>query len=341
MQHSVQGYRLGVVIPCYRVRDHVVDVIARIGPEIERIYVVDDACPDASGDAVAAAVRDPRVRVLRHPANRGVGGAVITGYRAALEDGIDIVVKVDGDGQMDPALIPVLVQPILAGRADYAKGNRFHSVYNVRQMPAVRLLGNAALSFFTKISSGYWGIFDPTNGFTAIHREALARIELANLSERYFFESDMLINLGNARAVVRDVPMEALYADEKSSLRIGAVAGQFFGKHLRETVKRLLYTYFLRDFSLASAQLLLGVAMLGFGTIFGAVQSTASIDSGEPASTGTVMIATLPILLGFQLLLGFLGFDMANEPKDTLQSAPMHPGTMPRGPVQSRGAAAA
>lgn len=319
MLHSVQGYRLGVVIPCYRVRDHVVDVIARIGPEIERIYVIDDACPDASGMHVEGAVRDPRVRVLRHDANKGVGGAVITGYRAALADGIDIVVKVDGDGQMDPALIPVLVQPILAGRADYAKGNRFHSVYNVRQMPAARLLGNAALSFLTKISSGYWSLFDPTNGFTAIHREALARIELANLSERYFFESDMLINLGNVRAVVRDVAMEAYYADEKSNLKIGAVAGQFFGTHLRETCKRVLYTYFLRDFSLASAQLLLGVAMLLFGAIFGGWQWIASIDSGEPASTGTVMVATLPVLLGFQLVLSFLGFDMANEPRDTLQ----------------------
>lgn len=310
---------LAVVIPSYRVKAHILDVIARIGPEVAMIFVVDDACPDGSGAYVGEQCRDPRVRVLRHEVNRGVGGAMMTGYRAALDACADIIVKVDGDGQMDPALIPHIARPVLARQADYAKGNRFHSLWNVRRMPRVRLYGNAALSFMTKLSSGYWGIFDPTNGYTAIHAAALERIEFANVSERYFFETDMLINLGNARAVVADVPMEAVYADEVSNLRIRNELWPFLRTHLREVVKRIFYTYFLRDFSPATLQLLIGAIFLLFGTIYGAAEWYRSVSTGEIASTGTVMIAVLPIILGVQLLLNFLAFDMANEPKVPIQ----------------------
>ena len=310
---------LAVVIPSYRVKAHVLDVIARVGPEVAMIFVVDDACPDGSGRFVEAECRDKRVRVIFHDRNRGVGGAVISGYRAALAAGADIIVKVDGDGQMDPALIPHIARPVLARQADYAKGNRFHSLWNVRKMPRVRLYGNAGLSFMTKLSSGYWGIFDPTNGYTAIHAAALNSIEFANVSERYFFETDMLINLGNARAVVADVPMEAVYGDEVSNLHIRKELWHFFAKNMRELTKRIFYTYFLRDFSPASLQLLFGLIFLVFGTVYGAVQWTHSVSSGEVASTGTVMIAVLPIILGVQFLLNFLSFDMANEPRVPIQ----------------------
>jgi glycosyltransferase involved in cell wall biosynthesis len=295
-------------------------VIDRIGPEVTAIFAVDDACPDRSGDHIRARCRDPRVQILCHDTNKGVGGAMMTGYRAALAVGAEIIVKIDGDGQMDPGLLPLIVGPVANGDADYAKGNRFHSIWNVREMPALRLIGNSALSFLTKLSSGYWSIFDPTNGYTAIHADALRRIEFANVSERYFFETDMLINLGNVRAVVVDVPMEARYGDEQSNLKISQVLGQFLRKNLKELLKRILYTHFMRDFSLASAEFLVGTAMIGFGTMFGAAAWYRSVVSGEVASTGTVMLATLPIILGFQLLLSFLGFDMQNEPRRPLQS---------------------
>jgi glycosyltransferase involved in cell wall biosynthesis len=312
--------KLAVVIPCYKVKEHVLGVLARIGPEVALIFAVDDKCPDGSGKFIESNARDPRLKVIYNEENKGVGGAVMAGYRAALEAGADVVVKVDGDGQMDPALIADIARPVLMGRADYAKGNRFHSVWSVRQMPGVRLFGNAALSFLTKLSSGYWSLFDPTNGYTAIHAEALRQLEFANISERYFFESDMLINLGNIRAVVQDVPMKAVYAQETSNLKIRNIIGQFLRKNVKELMKRVLYTYFLRDFSLASAQLLSGMLLFGFGTIYGAWGWYESIATGSPASTGTVMLATLPIILGFQLLLSFFGFDMANEPKVPLQA---------------------
>jgi dolichol-phosphate mannosyltransferase len=313
--------KLAVVIPCYKVTSHIIDVIARIGPEVSMIIAVDDKCPDSSGQFIEANIADPRLKVVYNPHNKGVGGAVMAGYRAALEAGADVIVKVDGDGQMDPALIPHIARPVLLGHADYAKGNRFHSVWNVRQMPGIRLFGNAALSFLTKLSSGYWSLFDPTNGYTAIHAEALRQLELANINERYFFESDMLINLGNVRAVVRDVPMTAVYGDETSHLKIRDIIGQFLTTNIKELLKRVLYTYFLRDFSLASAHLLFGTLLFGFGSLYGTWGWYVSISSGSPASTGTVMLAVLPIILGFQLLLSFFGFDMANEPKIPLQAS--------------------
>jgi glycosyltransferase involved in cell wall biosynthesis len=327
----VTAPRIAVVIPCYRVKRHVLDVIGRIGAECSAIYVVDDCCPEQSGSFVASHARDPRVVVLYHEKNAGVGGAVMTGYQAALRDGAEIIVKVDGDGQMDPRLIPIFVAPILRGEADYTKGNRFFSLYNVRKMPRKRLFGNAVLSFMTKISSGYWSIFDPTNGYTAAHHFALRQIEFKNVSTRYFFESDMLINLGGFRAVVVDIPLVAIYEGETSNLKISDVLLEFLAKHLRETVKRVAYSYFLRDFSLASLNLLGGLALLMFGAIFGLVHWWQSADSGVVATTGTVMLAVLPIILGFQLLLSFLAYDIANEPRAPLQRFAVPPTALARG----------
>jgi glycosyltransferase involved in cell wall biosynthesis len=311
--------RIAVVIPCYRVRKHVLDVLAAIGPEVQHVYVVDDCCPEQSGRLVEEQCHDPRVRVIRHDRNLGVGGAVVTGYRAALADGVDVVTKIDGDGQMDPALIPEFVAPILAGEADYTKGNRFYTLHGVKAMPSVRLFGNAALSFLTKISSGYWTVFDPTNGYTAVHTAALRTFELGTLSERYFFESDMLIKLGAARAVVLDVPMESRYADEVSGLSVRRILGQFLWRHLYSTVRRVVYTYFVRDFNFASLNLLVGVPLLLFGLVFGALTWAGSLRTGMPATTGTVMLSVLPIVLGVQLCLFFVSYDVANEPRRPLQ----------------------
>ena len=201
--------RIAVVIPSYRVKKHILEVISGIGNEVERIYVVDDLCPEQSGDFVEAHCDDPRVRIIRHEVNQGVGGAVMSGYRAAIEEGVDIIVKVDGDGQMDPSLIPYFVEPIISGNADYTKGNRFFDLESVRAMPRIRLFGNAVLSFMTKMSSGYWDLFDPTNGYTAIHADVAKHLPFEKISKRYFFETDILFRLNTVRAVVVDMPMEA------------------------------------------------------------------------------------------------------------------------------------
>ena len=313
--------RIAVAIPCYKVTQHVLGVIAAIGPEVEAIYAVDDACPEGSGRFIEQHNRDARVRVLYHPENRGVGGAVMTAYQAALADGVDIVVKIDGDGQMDPALIPKFVRPILRGRADYTKGNRFYRPESLRGMPRIRLFGNAALSFVTKLSSGYWPIMDPTNGYTAIHAAALRRLPLEKLERRYFFESDMLYRLNTIRAVVQDVPMDAVYADERSNLRVSSVLPEFMRKHVQRFFKRYVYVYLVRDFNLGSVYSLAGVLLSVLGLGFGVAQWVHSVTTGRPASSGTVMLAALPLMIGIQFLIAFLHHDVDNVPREPLSAA--------------------
>jgi len=306
--------RIAVVIPSYRVSRSVLDVVRRIGPESALVYVVDDACPEHSGELVATSCHDPRVRVIRHASNQGVGGAVMTGYRAALDDGADVVVKLDGDGQMAPELLPTIVAPLLAGEADYAKGNRFFDLDGLSSMPAVRLWGNAVLSILSKLSTGYWNVVDPTNGYTAIHASVLRRLPLQKISRSYFFETDLLFRLNTLRAVVVDVPMDAVYGEEVSSLRVTRVLGEFLGKHLRNFAKRIFYNYFLRDVSIASFELPVGLGLLTFAIAFGGYHWVRSANEGIATPTGTIMIAAVSLLMGLQFVLSFLQYDIASVP---------------------------
>ena len=306
--------RVAVVIPAYRVTDTILDVIRRIGPEADAIYVVDDACPDHSGALVQSKCSDVRVKVIVRRTNGGVGAAVKTGYQAAMSDRNDVVVKVDGDGQMDPALIPRFVRPIIAGDADYTKGNRFFNPEDVSKMPRRRLFGNAMLSFMTKASTGYWHLFDPTNGYTAIGVSALRLIPLQKLADGYFFETDILFRLATVRAVVADVPMVAVYGNEQSGLRISSVIGPFLLGHLRILVKRVIYSYYLRSFSVASLELLMGLPLLLFGIAYGLTTWASAASQGLAATSGQVMIASLPIIVGVLFLLSFLQFDIVSTP---------------------------
>lgn len=306
---------IAVVIPSYRVTKHILGVLERIGPEVARIFVVDDCCPEGSGEFVRANSRDPRVRVLRNPENLGVGGAVMHGYREAIAEGHTCLVKIDGDGQMDPSLIPLFAAPILEGTADYTKGNRFSNPEDVAQMPGVRLFGNAVLSLMTKVSSGYWSLLDPTNGYTAIHASVAARLPMEKIAKRYFFESDMLFRLGTIGAVVHDLPLRAVYADETSHLRIGQILPGFLAGHLRNTLKRVVYVHFLRSFSVASVELLLGLVLVLFGVVFGSIEWYLLWQEGQVATPGTVMLAALPVILGTQFLLSFLRVDVEAEPR--------------------------
>lgn len=318
VQTSFSNSRIAVVIPCYKVTRHILEVIASIGNEVWRIYAIDDACPDGSGKHVEAHCLDQRVRVVYHECNQGVGGAVMTGYRSAIADGAEVIVKIDGDGQMDPSLILSFVGPILAGEADYTKGNRFFDLEEIHAMPKVRLFGNAVLSLMTKLSSGYWDLFDPTNGYTAIHANVAKHLPFGKISRRYFFETDMLFRLNTLRAVVIDVPIDAKYGDEVSNLKISKIIGEFLFKHSRNFMKRIFYNYYLRDLSLASIELPVGLLLLLLGTGFGGYHWFESAQEGVATPAGTVMLAALPILMGMQLVLAFLGYDIANIPRYAL-----------------------
>lgn len=307
--------KIAVVIPAFRVAGQILDVLSAIGPEVSSIYVIDDACPEGSGLLVEVKCKDKRVQVLKHEVNQGVGGAVISGYKAALDAGADLVVKLDGDGQMDPTQIKNLVEPIISGRADYTKGNRFASLSGLSEMPGLRVLGNGVLSLMSKFSSGYWNVTDPTNGFTAIHIDVLKLLPLQMLSKRFFFESDMLFRLSLVKAVVEDVPMVARYGSEKSNLSIIKTLFEFPGKHFKNFHKRLFYNYYLREMSAASLELPLGAALGWFGFIFGLVKYREALESGVPATAGTVMLSAVPLILGIQFILAFLNYDIASVPK--------------------------
>jgi hypothetical protein len=290
-------------------------VIERIESDISAIYVVDDECPEKTGNYVIENCNDKRVIIIKNSVNQGVGGATIEGYKIALQDGMDILVKLDGDGQMDPAFINVLTAKIKSGQADYTKGNRFFNLDKLITMPRVRIIGNSILSFVTKISSGYWNIFDPTNGYIAIHSDVLKLLPLEKLSKRYFFESDMLFRLNTLHAVVVDVPIDPIYGDEHSNFKISENIFKFIKGHIRNTAKRIFYNYYLRNFSIASLELLLSVLLLSFGGVFGLYKWHQSYEYLSPASAGTVMLAALPIIIGFQLLLSFLNYDINSTPR--------------------------
>jgi len=305
---------IAIVIPAYKVKQQITEVVSTIPKFIDFIYVIDDYCPENSGDLVLKEINDNRVKVIKHEVNRGVGAAVISGYRAAVKDSVDIVVKIDGDGQMDPSLIIDFITPIINEKADYCKGNRFFNLETIRAMPNIRIIGNAILSFLNKLSSGYWNLFDPTNGFTAINAELINYLPLDKISQRYFFESDMLFRLNTLRAVVFDIPMNAKYEDEKSNLKIRDILFEFLFKHLINFVKRIFYNYYLRDMSLASIQLPIGILLFLFGFIFGLNKWIIASSLQVATSAGTVMLSALTILAGMQLIFAFLNYDISSIP---------------------------
>jgi glycosyltransferase involved in cell wall biosynthesis len=303
-----------VIIPSYKVEKTIVGVIDSIGAEVEAIYVVDDLCPNDTAGVVERAVTDPRVRIIRNHVNQGVGGATLEGMRIACADGYKLLIKIDGDGQMDPAMIPTFLQTVSSGMADVSKGNRFFEFEGLQTMPKLRLFGNAGLSFLSKMSTGYWDVFDPTNGFICIHADVFNLLPLDKIEKRYFFESDLLFRLSLTGARVVDVPMHAYYGDEVSSLSALREFMPFLRNNARNAIKRILYCYFMRDFNIGSLSLVLGIFLLIFGICFG----LSEWGWDEPATAGTVMIAALPLILGFQFLIGFLTVDIKSAPASAL-----------------------
>jgi dolichol-phosphate mannosyltransferase len=316
---------IAAVIPCYRVEREIQSVLQTLPSYIKHILVVDDASPDSTADLVTASAKeDERITLIRHPSNQGVGGAMITGYRKALELGAQVVVKIDGDGQMDVDHLPKLLQPLIDGRADYTKGNRFRDFKSLQQMPFIRRVGNMGLAFLAKAATGYWHTFDPTNGVNAIRAEVLAQLPLDRVDRTYYFETSMLANLYLIGAVVKDVPMPARYQGEVSSLLIHRILFEFPLKLISTFLRRLVLKNFIYDFSMESIYLLTGLPLLIFGLSFGIYKWIQYASIGVPAPTGTVMIPTLSVLLSIQLLLSAIEIDLRSVPTEPI-SIPLPP----------------
>ena len=292
---------IAVVVPAFNVEKQIADAVKGLASEVDLIVVVDDESKDNTIAAIKK-INDERIHLISNRENLGVGGATKEGFKLGLELGADICIKYDGDGQMDPTKLKDLVKPLFDGY-DYAKGNRFIHTDALSQMPKIRLLGNFLLTFMTKLVSGYWNIFDPQNGYVAITRKWLGLLPFENIHNRYFFENDMLIRLNVLGARVRDVSMPSRYGDEKSSLKVSKILISFPWLFIKRFVQRVYTKYVLYDFSVIGLFYFLGAFFMLFGTCFGAYHWVKSIHTGVVATTGTVMIAVLPIIIGFQLFL--------------------------------------
>ena len=322
--------KVAVVVPCYRVREKILGVVESLIGRVDYIFVVDDKCPEKSGEWVREKCGHPSVRVLFHETNQGVGGAMITGCQAALETDADVIVKMDGDGQMDARFLPRLIAPLLAGKADFAKGNRFFDLRALRAMPRARRLGNFGLTLLTKGASGFWHLSDPTNGYFALRRGALGLVNFHLLDRRYFFEISLLVQLNVVRAVAIDVPIPAIYGDENSSLNPARALLTFPGKLLGGFLHRIWWRYFIYDINIVSVFLVAGLTLFAGGGIFGAWRWSANVQEGVNQSAGTVALAMLPMLLGFQMLLQAMVLDVMDKPERTV-SETLEAGEVKRG----------
>ncbi len=303
-----------VVIPCYNVSKHITNVIQSIPDIVGHIILVNDKSSDNTNDIVnSLAASDGRLICLEHFENKGVGGAVITGMKKAIELGCNYIIKIDGDGQMDTRYLPQLLNPLIQSDFHFAKGNRFNDFRALRQMPFIRRAGNLFLSFMVKAASGYWSVFDPTNGFFCIKREILEKIGFNRLENRYFFESSLLIELYYTGAKIYDVPIPALYGNEKSNLSIINAMFTFPIKIIKAFTRRILLKYFIYDFNIFSIYLFIGIPLLIFGIVFGIAKWIKYGMADIPAPTGTVMLATLSVILGVQLLLSVIQHDISSK----------------------------
>jgi glycosyltransferase involved in cell wall biosynthesis len=304
---------IAVSIPAYREEALIADTIRGIPDFVDIITVVDDCSPDATFEK-ASAVDDPRLEVIRLEQNQGVGGAILAGHERALDRGADVIVVMAGDNQMDPDQLPRLLKPVLEDGYGYAKGNRFYSTVSTEGMPAYRVFGNMALTFMNKAASGYWNIVDPQNGYTAITREALELVPLDRISRRYEFENDLLIWLNIAHVRATDVNIPARYGDEVSTIKLHTAVPRISWSLFKGFWRRMWLKYMLWSFSPIAVMLIAGIFLTVFGAAVGLWATIQAAGSVSPTA-GTVVLAVVPFMSGFFLLVQALVLDIQETPK--------------------------
>ncbi|PKK89734.1 MAG: glycosyl transferase family 2 [Candidatus Wallbacteria bacterium HGW-Wallbacteria-1] len=308
-----RGKKIAVVIPVHNEEKFILSVIRDIPEYVDFVCIVDDASTDGTF-SILEKIDDPRIHCFRNESNLGVGGATKRGYVESLKLGCDVVVKADGDGQMPMHCLEKLIEPVCLNECSYAKGNRFLDHSGLETMPALRFLGNIILTFCNKFASGYWHIFDPQNGFTAICAKTLEEIDLDKVHNRFFFENDMLLNLNINSSRVRDVSIPTLYGNEESDIRIMKIVFTFPFLFMKRFARRVVQKYILLNFSPIALFLIAGFILDAWGLFFGLFHWYLSIKTGIPATTGTVMLSVLPFILGFQLILQAIVLDIQETP---------------------------
>ena len=315
--NNLNNSKVAIVIPYYNASNQIITVISKIPEYIQAVIIVNDKSlePLPKKEILETLNKNIKCYFLENKINLGVGGATKKGFEYAKDLEIDIVVKVDADDQMDLNYLPNLLNPIVSNKMSVTKGNRFKDRKALQKMPIIRTMGNLILSFLVKMATGYWHNFDPTNGFIALNMVVLKKLDFSKLSNRYYFETSLLAELYFHKTRIIDIPMPAIYADEKSNMNVFKMVFVFLRRLSKTFVKRILKEYFIYDFNIGSIYLLFGVPLFLFGIIFGIFKwiQYASIDQLTP--TGTIMIITLSIILGFQLLLQAIQYDIFNAPK--------------------------
>jgi len=305
----VEGKRVAVVVPAYDEEDLVVETVRGIPDFVDRIYVVDDASRDGTAEQARAAA-DARVEVIRHERNLGVGAAIVTGYRRALEEGIEVTCVMAADNQMDPVELRDLVEPVARGEVEYAKANRLFSGEAWTVIPRTRYLGNAVLSLLTKIASGYWHVADSQAGYTAVSLDALRRLDLDRLYPRYGFPNDVLVHLNVQSARVRDVPSRPIYnVGERSGIRLRAVVPRISWLLFKGFWWRMGQKYVIRDFHPLVFFYSFGVLMTLVGLALGVLEVVLRV-LGNEITTPTIVLVAVLLIAGLQLTLFAMWFDM-------------------------------
>lgn len=316
------GAVIAAVVPAYREEKMISRVVETMPDYVDHIVIVDDCSPDDTS-AVVMGLGDARVTLIRHEVNQGVGGAIITGHRRAIELGADVNVVMAGDAQMDPAYLPDLLERVVDEGYGFAKANRFFSHESFAGMPKYRIVGNIVLSFMTKLASGYWHLFDPQNGYTAVRTSVLKRLSLDRIAKRYSFENDLLIHLNIAQVPAIDVPIPAVYGDEVSTIKLRRVIPELLALLTAGFWKRIWYRYVLWSFSPVVLLLVLGILLFAVGlgvAIWVCFQIAASV----VATAATVMLAALPLMIGTQMLISALQLDIQGSPS-TPNLPPINP----------------
>ena len=307
-----KGLKICVVVPAYNEEKLVAETLRAVPAFVDNVVVIDDCSEDGTSE-VAKSVDDPRVEVIRHEVNTGVGGAIITGHRRALEIGGDVDVVMAGDAQMNPNYLGALLDPIADEGYGFTKANRFFGWESFRGMPRHRVLGNVVLSFLTKMASGYWNLFDPQNGYTAIRQDVLARLPLDRISKRYQFENDLLIHLAVLSVRARDVPIPASYGSEISTMKLSRVAREISTLLFKRFWQRIWWKYVLWSFSPIALLLFSGIALLLFGVSWGIFATIYALGAHSPTA-GTVLLAVAPSMTGTYMLVQALILDIEATP---------------------------
>jgi glycosyltransferase involved in cell wall biosynthesis len=308
----LEGKRVAVVVPAHDEQELIATTLAGIPAFVDRIYVVDDGSRDATAER-ARATGDPRIEVVAHDRNRGVGAAIITGYRRALEEGIDAAGVMAADNQMDPADLELLTLPVVRGEVDYAKANRLVTGEAWNLIPRTRYLGNAVLSMLTKIASGYWHVADSQSGYAVISKQMLATLNLDHVYTGYGFPNDFLVHLNVENARVRDFPSRPIYGvGERSGIRYRKVVPRISWLLVKAFFWRLRQKYVIRDFHPLVFFYAFGFMATLAGLVLGILELAYRI-AGYQVSVGTVVLIALLLISGSQFTLFAMWFDMESN----------------------------